>query len=95
LLAIDKENHHYMLPDRDELRPCVRDATTYTCDQKRPYLLRGSGTLRGPNIYESARTDPKLRKGTNTIRNHFVDNIDSRAIVALLNSKSVRNYDKM
>jgi len=36
LLAIDKENHHYMLPDRDELQTCVRDATMYTCDQNFP-----------------------------------------------------------
>jgi len=36
LLAIDKENHHYMLPDRDELKTCVQDVTTYTCDQNLP-----------------------------------------------------------
>jgi len=36
LLAIDKENHHYMLPNRDELKTCVRDVTTYTCDQNLP-----------------------------------------------------------
>jgi len=34
LLAIDKENHHYILPNRDELQECVRD--TYTCDKNLP-----------------------------------------------------------
>jgi len=36
LLTIDKENHHYMLPDREELQTCVREITTYTCDQSLP-----------------------------------------------------------
>jgi len=36
LLAVDKENHHYMIPDRDELRACVRDSNTYTCDKNLP-----------------------------------------------------------
>jgi len=36
LLAVDKENHHYMLPDRDELQTCVRDYNTYTCDKNLP-----------------------------------------------------------
>jgi len=65
--------------------------------QSKPsYLLRGSGyTLRGVSTYESAGAGPKLRKGTNTIRNHFVNNINRRTIVALLNSKPARNYNKM
>jgi len=35
LLAVDKENHHHMLPDRDELQACVRDSNTY-CDKNLP-----------------------------------------------------------
>jgi len=33
LLAVDKENHHYMLPDRDELQASVCDSNRYTCDK--------------------------------------------------------------
>jgi len=36
LLAVDKENHHYMLPDRDEIQTCVRDSNMYTCDKNLP-----------------------------------------------------------
>jgi len=36
LLAVDKENHHYMLPDREELQACVRDYNMYTCDKNLP-----------------------------------------------------------
>jgi len=33
---IDKENHHYMPPDRDELQTCVQNVTTYICDRNLP-----------------------------------------------------------
>jgi len=95
LLAIDKENHNYMLPDRDDLQACVQDATTYTCDRNLP-LLRGIGcTLRGANIHENAGTDPQLRKGANIIRHYVVDNVDRRAIVALFNTTSARSHNKV
>jgi len=36
LLAVDKENHHYTLPGRDELQACVRDSNTYICEKNLP-----------------------------------------------------------
>jgi len=36
LLAIDKENHHYILLNKQELNKCTQDLTTFTCEQNFP-----------------------------------------------------------
>jgi len=36
LLAIDKENHHYILLNEQELNKCTQDRTTFTCEQNFP-----------------------------------------------------------
>jgi len=51
LLAIDKENHHYMLPNRDEQQACVQDATTYTCDRNLPIYYAESDAPGEVQIY--------------------------------------------
>jgi len=39
LLAIDKENHHNMLPDRDKLQTCVRDTRIHAIKTS-PFIMR-------------------------------------------------------
>jgi len=90
VLAINKENHHYVLPDEDELQTCVQDITTYTCEQNLPVYYAEANTPCKVQVYIKVRTDPKLQKMINIIKNHFVNNINGRTIVALLNSKTAK-----
>jgi len=96
LLVIDKENYHYMLPDRDELQACVRDATTYTCDRNLPIYYAESDTPCEVQVYMKTPGQVcNCEKGHYIIRNYAVDNVDRGAIVILLNTKPARNYDKV
>jgi len=43
LLAVDKENHHYILFNEQELNKCTRNTTTFTCGQNFPeYHVRAN-----------------------------------------------------
>jgi len=95
LLAVDKKNHHYMLPDREELQACVRDHNMYTCDKNLPiYYVEADAPcevlayMKAPGQVRNCEKGQILSETTLwiTLRG---------AVMALLDTKFTRSHNTM
>lgn len=81
LIAIDKENHHYILPQEDELKTCTQDIETYTCEQILPiYHIKANAPCE-VQIYTDAPG-----KLLNCEKNHILS--DTTLWISLTNKQS-------
>jgi len=90
LLAVDKENRHYILLNEQELHKCTRDTHSHA-DRISSYRVyhvscKSERTMRGENLYKRAWTAPKLRTETCLIQYNFVDYLN-RDIMGVLNNR--------